>query len=272
MNFLDGNGLLYVWQKIRTYISTLLQGKVDKVEGKGLSANDLTNELKNTYDNAVKKVDDLTASGGEPNIIETVKVNGAIQEVINKSVDISVPTKISQLVNDDNTVKDAGYVHTDNNYTTSEKNKLAGLENYDDTEIKQQIAKAGKIDNIKVNGVPQTVVDKSVDLQIPTDNKDLANGAGYLTQINSNQVTGALGFTPYNSTNPNNYQTLEQVNSIVEGVIGAAPEALDTLEELAKALGENENFAATITEELGKKVDTEDITSITNEEIDSIIV
>ena len=41
-----------------------------------------------------------------------------------------VPTKISQLENDDNTVKDASYVHTDNNYSTEEKNKLAGLSNY----------------------------------------------------------------------------------------------------------------------------------------------
>ena len=42
-----------------------------------------------------------------------------------------LPTKISQLENDDNTVKDASYVHTDNNYSTEEKNKLAGLSNYE---------------------------------------------------------------------------------------------------------------------------------------------
>lgn len=36
--FLDENGLLYFWGKIKT----LAGGKVDKVEGKGLSANDFT--------------------------------------------------------------------------------------------------------------------------------------------------------------------------------------------------------------------------------------
>ena len=35
--YLDSNGLLYLWSKIKT----LLGGKVDKVEGKGLSANDV---------------------------------------------------------------------------------------------------------------------------------------------------------------------------------------------------------------------------------------
>ena len=42
---------------------------------------------------------------------------------------------------------------------------------------------------------------------IPTNNNQLTNGAGYLTGINSNNVTTALGFTPYSNTNPNNYIT-----------------------------------------------------------------
>lgn len=37
-------------------------------------------------------------------------------------------------------VQDASYVHTDNNFTTGEKNKLAGLENYNDTSIKQRVS------------------------------------------------------------------------------------------------------------------------------------
>lgn len=41
--YLDSNGLLYLWGKIKT----LVGGKVDKVEGKGLSTNDFTTEDKN---------------------------------------------------------------------------------------------------------------------------------------------------------------------------------------------------------------------------------
>ena len=58
-------------------------------------------------------------------------------------------------------------------------------------------------------------------------------------------------------TNDSNFQTEEDVNQIVENVIGTAPEALDTLKELADALGNDPNFATTITTELGKKVDKE---------------
>lgn len=44
--FLDENGLLYLWGKIKT----LASGKVDKVEGKGLSANDFTTAEKSKLD------------------------------------------------------------------------------------------------------------------------------------------------------------------------------------------------------------------------------
>jgi hypothetical protein len=51
-NFLDNNGLLYLWQKIKT----LLSGKVDKVDGKGLSTNDFTDSYK-------RKIDGLQSDG-----------------------------------------------------------------------------------------------------------------------------------------------------------------------------------------------------------------
>ena len=60
--------------------------------------------------------------------IDTISVNGEAQVIDkDKNVNIIVPTKTSDLTNDDNVVKDASYVHTDNNYTTTEKNKLAGI-------------------------------------------------------------------------------------------------------------------------------------------------
>lgn len=46
---------------------------------------------------------------------------------INKKLK-KIPTKLSQLENDNHTVQDALYVHTDNSYTTPEKEKLAGIE------------------------------------------------------------------------------------------------------------------------------------------------
>ena len=49
--------------------------------------------------------------------------------------------------------------------------------------------------------------------------------------------------------------TLAQVGVEIEKIVGAAPEALDTLKELADALGNDSNFASTITGQLANKVD-----------------
>lgn len=45
----------------------------------------------------------------------------------------------------------------------------------------------------------------TVNVTVPTDTSDLTNTAGYITGINSTDVTTALGYTPYNSSNPNGY-------------------------------------------------------------------
>ena len=77
---------------------------------------------------------------------------------------VKLPTKTSELENDSNFVSDANYVHTDNNYTKEEKTKLGSLANYDDTIIKEQIAKKqdklskAQLDNI--TAVPNKI-DKS---------------------------------------------------------------------------------------------------------------
>lgn len=54
------------------------------------------------------------------------------------------------------------------------------------------------------------------------------------------------------------YATEAYVQGQIEALIGGAPEALNTLKELATALGDNANFASTMVQELAKKVDKVD--------------
>lgn len=51
-----------------------------------------------------------------------------------------------------------------------------------------------------------------------TNNNQLTNGAGYLTGITSGQVTGALGYTPYNSSNPSGYIS-QSIAPVFTGVV-----------------------------------------------------
>ncbi len=74
-------------------VKEALGGKVDKVAGKGLSTNDLTDALKKGYDGAVTDVANLKKVGAEKNVIVGIKVNGTAQTPdSNRQVDISVPT------------------------------------------------------------------------------------------------------------------------------------------------------------------------------------
>ena len=73
------------------------------------------------------------------NVEDTDTLQGLIaglnQSIAN--VQTSIPTKLSQLQNDDHTVKDADYVHTDNNYSDEEKTKVSDslrLKEYVDVE------------------------------------------------------------------------------------------------------------------------------------------
>ena len=98
------------------------------------------------------RVDDIVTTGGEPNVIESIMVNGTTQTVTNKAVDIAVPTNVSDLTND------SGF-------------------------------QANILEMIKVNGTTQSIVDKAADITVPTAVSELTNDSGFQT---ADQVQDAI--------------------------------------------------------------------------------
>lgn len=85
--------LVGIIKSLEIYLKKLLDKKVDKVTGKGLSTNDFTNKLKN-------KLDNIEAEA-QVNTIESISVNGIHQRVDeDKNVNIEVPVRVSELSND----------------------------------------------------------------------------------------------------------------------------------------------------------------------------
>lgn len=80
---------------------------------------------------------------------------------------------------------------------------------------------------------------------IPTNNDQLTNGAGYIT---SSALT--------------NYATQTYVNTTISSVVGAAPDALNTLAELAAALNNDQDYAATITSQLALKANAASLATV----------
>ena len=149
-----------------TQITQNLASKVDKVEGKQLSTEDFTTVLKNKLE-GLTNYNDAEVKKNIASLQSTINtlVNENPNEVIDSfnevkkflegvtdtenlaamlaalesKITAKIPTKLSQLSNDGNFVQDTNYVHTDNNFTTEDKEKLAGLTNYDDTAITKSI-------------------------------------------------------------------------------------------------------------------------------------
>ena len=110
------------------------------------------------------------------------KLDGAGLSILWGLIKAIVPTKTSDLTNDDNVVKDASYVHTDNNFTSTLKSKLDAIASG---------AQVNVIETIKVNNTALTVSDKTVNIPVPTDNSSLSNGAGYQTASQVNALIDA---------------------------------------------------------------------------------
>lgn len=98
-----------------------------------------------------------------------------------------IPTKTSEITNDSNFVSDANYVHTDNNYTTTEKNKLSGIASG---------AQVNVIESVKVNGAALTPTSKEVDITVPTKTSDLTNDSGFITSADVPEGAAASTATP----------------------------------------------------------------------------
>ena len=91
IKYLDNDGLLYLWGLIKAKVSNAAATKVDKESGKVLSSNDYTDDEKSKLGNV--------AAGAQVNKIETIKVNGVVQDIKTKEVDITVPTDNASLAN-----------------------------------------------------------------------------------------------------------------------------------------------------------------------------
>lgn len=86
-----------------TLLKNKFSTKVDKVDGQGLSANNLTADLKAQYDTAYTHSQTAHApSNAERNILVGVQKNGADMSIdtATRKVNITVPTKVSELEND----------------------------------------------------------------------------------------------------------------------------------------------------------------------------
>ena len=118
------------------------------------------------------------------------KIGDTKIDLTNYALKSELPTKTSDLTNDSDFVTDSSYVHTDNNYSNTEKDKVTANTNARHTHTNKTVldattasfttalktkldgvetgAKANVIESVKVNGTALSISNKSVDIEVPT--------------------------------------------------------------------------------------------------------
>lgn len=225
----DGTGSVYGWDALKTRMTnaeTTLGNKVDKVAGKGLSTEDYTSEekqkLASVETGATKTILDATLDSSSDNGVKNKAVAGAINELsttVETKANQSDLTALSNRVTtaegeidtlqsdvssleSDKVDKVAGKGLSTEDYTTAEKEKLAGIF-------------AGAEPNVQADW---NVTNQNADAYIknkPTNVSAFVNDAGYLTDVPTEYITESE-LTSYN------YQTATDVQSAIAGKANTA--------------------------------------------------
>lgn len=105
----------------------------------------------------------------------------------------------------------------------------------------------------------QTAAQAYTDTEIDGHNADTTNVHGIAN-------TADLATKLYADTAASTAQTAAQAyaDQVAADLVNSAPETLDTLNELAAALGDDPNFATTVATQIGTKADSTDLTSHTS--------
>ena len=138
-----------------------------------------------------------------------------------------------------------------NNIDTETLNRTQAdtlLENKVAQEVSNRVQAIEDLNNRKVDKVDGKELSSNDFTDLLKDKLDnIEEFANYITKVSQLE-------------NDSHYQNAEQVEAAIQKIIGSAPEVLDTLGEIAKALGDDPNFATTMTQkltELTTKLETE---------------
>ena len=147
-----------------------------------------------------------------------------------------------------------------NHVILTEKNDRLAGDTLLQTNIDKEATERANQDTLINNAIAQEKADRTAADQAMDNKKvDKVDGKGLsandFTDLLYAKLDGIEEHANYITKvsellNDSDFQNAEQVEEAIQKIIGSAPEVLDTLAEIAKALGDDPNFAATMTAKL----------------------
>lgn len=136
--------------------------------------------------------------------------------------------------------------------------------------IDKEVTDRTNADTLLDNKIAQEISDRTTAIQgLESKKVDKVDGkvlsSNDFTDVLLNKLNGIEEHANYITKvsellNDSGFQTEAEVEAVIQKIIGSAPGVLDTLEEIAKALGDDPNFATTMTQKLNElttKIETE---------------
>ena len=159
-----------------------------------------------------------------------------VNTLLTAKADVSaVPTKTSDLTNDSNFAVDANYVHTDNNYTTAEKNKLAGIAAGAEVNVQSNWAQTNSSADDFIKNKPS----------IPAKTSDLTNDSGFITtSAIPTKVSAFTNDAGYLNGIPDDSVGLNQLDSTIVNALNNINNKANTADLASVAFSGNYNDLA----------------------------
>ena len=260
MKYLDENGLLYLVQKIKTW----LNGKANSSHTHTKSEITDYTEYELPTASANTKGGIKVGAGLAINDGVLSATGGGTADSVDWSNVQNRPTKLSDFTNDGDGTSGSRFA-TESYVTTN----------------------GGKIDKIKVNGTEQTITNKAVDITVPTNNNQLTNGAGYQTSSDVESAINTKISSTYKAKGTVAFANLPSLSSTNEGNVYNVSDSFTTTADFVEGSGKTHPAGTNVVivnttgstykydvlagmVDLSGYVEDSDLIAITNAEIDTI--
>ena len=210
MKYLNENGLLYLVQKIKTW----LNGKANSSHTHTKSEITDYTDYELPTASAETKGGIKVGSGLAINNGVLSATGGGTADSVDWSNVQNKPTKLSDFTNDGDGTTGSAFA----------------TESYVNTN-------GGKIDKIKVNGAEQTITNKAVDITVPTNNNQLTNGAGYQTASDVESAINTKISSTYKAKGTVAFANLPALGSSNEGNVYNVSDSFTTTSDFVEGSG-----------------------------------